>query len=99
MLALLGRPPILIGILSRLLLLPFIAATSYEIIKWSADRQGNPFVRLLTMPGLTLQKLVTRRPDESQIEAAIAALQLVIEEKSELVADGSPEVTPVGGTS
>ncbi len=98
-LALLGRPPILIGILSRLLLLPFIAATSYEIIKWSADRQGNPFVRLLTMPGLTLQKLVTRRPDESQIEAAIAALQLVIEEKSEPVADGSPEVTPVGGTS
>ncbi len=82
-LALLGRPPILIGILSRLLLLPLIAAASYEIIKWSADRQNNLLVRLFTLPGLTLQKLVTRQPDEGQVEAAIAALQLVLDEQPE----------------
>ena len=72
-LALLGRPPIWIGILSRVALLPLIAATSYEIIKWSATRQQNPFVRSITFPGLLLQRLVTREPDDSQAEAAIAA--------------------------
>lgn len=79
-LALLGRPPVLLAILSRVLLLPLIAAASYEIIKWSADRQGNLLVRSLTAPGLLLQKLVTRPPDDSQVEAAIAALQLVLDE-------------------
>ena len=79
-LALLGRPPVLLAILSRVLLLPLIAAASYEIIKWSADRQGNPFVRGFTAPGLLLQKLVTRQPDVEQVEAAIAALKLVLEE-------------------
>lgn len=96
-LSLLGRPPILIGILSRLLLLPFIAAVSYEIIKWSADRQSNPMVKLITVPGLTLQKLVTRKPDDSQIEAAIAALQLVLEKPSEQVAP-TTQPAPASGT-
>lgn len=82
-LALLGRPPIWIGILSRVLLLPLIAAASYEIIKWSADRQQNPLVRSITLPGLLLQRLVTRQPDSSQVEAAIAALQTVLEEPAE----------------
>ena len=82
-LALLGRPPLWIGILSRVLLLPLIAAASYEIIKWSADRQQNPLVRSITLPGLLLQKLVTRQPDSKQVEAAIAALQAVLEEPAE----------------
>ena len=82
-LALLGRPPIWIGILSRVALLPLIAAASYEIIKWSASRQQNPFVRSMTFPGLLLQRLVTRQPDSSQVEAAIAALQAVLEEPAE----------------
>ncbi|MBN1152752.1 MAG: DUF1385 domain-containing protein [Dehalococcoidia bacterium] len=77
--AVLGRPPVLIAILSRVILLPLIAAVSYEIIKWSADRQGNLLVRSLTMPGLLLQKLVTRPPDDGQVEAAIAALQAVLD--------------------
>jgi uncharacterized protein YqhQ len=77
--ALLGRPPVLIAILSRVVLLPLIAAASYEIIKWSADRQGNLLVRSFTMPGLLLQKLVTRQPDNGQVEAAIAALELVLD--------------------
>ncbi len=87
-LSLLGRPPVLIAILSRVLLLPLIAAASYEVIKWSADRQGNPVVKSLTAPGLLLQKLVTRRPDDSQVEAAIAALQMVLE-KPEQAAQAS----------
>ncbi len=82
-LALLGRPPIWIGIFSRVLLLPLIAAASYEILKWSASRQQNPLVRSITFPGLLLQRLVTRRPDDSQVEAAIAALEAVLEEPAE----------------
>jgi uncharacterized protein YqhQ len=82
-LALLGRPPLWIGILSRVLLLPLIAAASYEIIKWSADRQQNPLVRSITLPGLLLQRLVTRQPDSRQVEAAIAALQAVLQESAE----------------
>ncbi len=79
-LSLLGRPVLWLSILTRIVLLPLIAAVSYEFIKWSADRQTNPVVRALTSPGLQLQKLVTRQPDDSQIEAAIAALKAVLEE-------------------
>ncbi len=79
-LSLLGRPVLWLSILSRIVLLPLIAAVSYEFIKWSADRQSNPVVHTLTAPGLLLQKLVTRAPDDGQIEAAIAALRAVLEE-------------------
>ncbi len=79
-LSLLGRPVLWLSILTRIVLLPLIAAVSYEFIKWSADRQTNPVVRALTSPGLQLQKLVTRQHDDSQIEAAIAALKAVLEE-------------------
>ena len=79
-LALLGRPPIWLSVVSRLVLLPLIAAMSYEFIKWSADRQGNPLVHAMTVPGLLLQRLVTRPPDDSQVAAAIAALKEVLEE-------------------
>ncbi|MBE9506220.1 MAG: DUF1385 domain-containing protein, partial [Chloroflexi bacterium] len=53
------------------------------IIKWSASHQQNPLVRSITLPGLLLQRLVTRQPDFSQVEAAIAALQAVLEEPAE----------------
>jgi len=79
-LALLGRPPLWISILSRIVLLPVIAGASYEFIKWSADRQGNALVRAITAPGLLLQKLVTRPPDDDMVEAAIEALKTVLEE-------------------
>jgi len=79
-LSLLGRPVLWLSILTRIVLLPLIAAVSYEFIKWSADRQCSPLVRALTSPGLQLQKLVTRQPDDAQVEAAIAALKAVLEE-------------------
>lgn len=85
-LSLLGRPPIWISILSRVLLLPLIAAVSYEFIKWSADHQNNLLVRAITAPGLLLQRLVTRKPDADQVEAAIAALNEVLERPEEATA-------------
>lgn len=69
-------------IVFRLLLLPVVAGVSYEIIKF-AGRSKNKCVSLLTKPGLWLQKLTTREPDDSQLEVAIASLKAVIPENKE----------------
>lgn len=69
-------------ILMRLALLPVVAGLSYEVIKL-AGRSKNGCVRLLTKPGLWLQKLTTREPDEAQIEVAIESMKAVIPENSE----------------
>lgn len=63
--------------LYRLLLLPVVAGVSYEIIKF-AGRSDSKFVKWLTSPGLVLQLLTTREPDDSQLEVAIAALKSVM---------------------
>ncbi len=69
-------------IIFRLLLLPVVAGVSYEIIKF-AGRSKNKCVALLTKPGLWLQKLTTREPDDLQLEVAIAALKAVMPENKE----------------
>ena len=66
----------------RLLLLPVVAGVSYEIIKF-AGRSKNKCVALLTKPGLWLQKLTTREPDDSQLEVAIVALKAVLTDNKE----------------
>ncbi len=76
---LLGRPPLWIRMLSRIALIPFIAAIGYEIMKLGAGHVKNTLVRVLIAPGLMLQSLTTREPDDSQLEAAISALNEVIE--------------------
>jgi uncharacterized protein YqhQ len=76
--ALVGQPSLWIRILSRIALIPVIAMISYEIMKFGASHSGNPVVRILLAPGLLLQAMTTREPDDSQIEAAIAALNEVI---------------------
>ena len=64
---------------TRLALLPVVAGISYEIIKF-AGRSKNVCVKWLTKPGLWLQKLTTREPDEAQIETAITSMKAVIPE-------------------
>ena len=76
--ALLGRPPFIWRILSRLLLIPFIASVVYEFIKFAARHQDNPLLRALVSPGLALQSLTTREPDEEMLEVAIAALESLL---------------------
>ena len=77
--ALVGQPTLWIRILSRLALIPVIAVISYEIMKFGASHAENPVVRILLAPGLLLQAITTREPDDSQLEAAISALNEVIE--------------------
>ncbi|MBM7582424.1 uncharacterized protein YqhQ [Caldicoprobacter guelmensis] len=63
---------VMVRILIKILLLPLVAGVSYEIIKW-AGRTSWPGVRLVMFPGLMLQKLTTREPDDAQLEVAIRA--------------------------
>jgi uncharacterized protein YqhQ len=70
--------------LARLILIPVIAGSSFELLKLSAKLKDNPFMNLLIQPGLLLQRLTTREPDDAQIEVAIRALDEVLrlEEKN-----------------
>ena len=77
--ALLGRPSLPVRLVSRVAFVPAIAAVAYEVIRFSARKQDNPAVRALLLPGLALQSLTTREPDEAQVAVAIAALERVLE--------------------
>ena len=81
--ALLGRPPLVWRILSRILLIPLIAGLAYELIRLGAAYRHNPLVRAVLAPSLALQGLTTREPDDSMLEVAIAALERVLEEDAE----------------
>ena len=63
---------------SRLLLIPVVAGISYEFLRYSAKHKDNPVIKILIAPGLGLQRLTTREPDESMLECAIAALLPVL---------------------
>lgn len=76
MFAFLGWPDLWTRIASRIVLLPVVAGISYEIIRF-AGRSGNRIVQVAILPGLWLQKLTTRQPDDSQVEVAIQALEAV----------------------
>lgn len=76
--AFLQRPPMEWRIISRIALVPVIAAFSYEVIRFSGAHQEAWFGRMLSQPGLILQRLTTRQPDDSQIEVAICAMETAI---------------------
>jgi len=80
--ALLGKPPIYWRVISRIVLIPVIAGISYELIKIAGKFSDNKFVYILFYPGLLLQKLTTRQPDDSQIEVAVASFKKVLEAES-----------------
>lgn len=68
-------------LLLRILLIPVIAGVSYEFIRL-AGRSDNVFVNILSKPGLWLQKLTTREPDDAMIEVGIASVEAVFDWKS-----------------
>lgn len=76
--AFLGWPNLLARIISRILLMPVVAGISYEIIRYAGRHIDHPWVRKAILPGLLLQKLTTREPDDDQIEVAIASLKAVL---------------------
>ncbi|GAF82040.1 unnamed protein product, partial [marine sediment metagenome] len=76
---LVGLPSIWLLVLSRIILIPVIAALSYEIIYFGTRHRNNGIIRAILAPGLWLQALTTREPDDSQLEVALTALERVTE--------------------
>lgn len=66
-------------VLTRIVLLPVIAGLSYEItVKWAGQHPDNPLVRIVLWPGMQMQRLTTNPPDDSMLECAIVAMELVV---------------------
>ncbi len=82
--AFVGLHPLWWRLLSRMLLMPFVAGIAYEILKFSSRNLESPWLRWLIVPGLLLQKLTTREPDDAQLEVALAALKGVLDSGQEL---------------
>ncbi|OQY47715.1 MAG: hypothetical protein B6242_04315 [Anaerolineaceae bacterium 4572_78] len=80
-------PGIWFRISSRILFIPVIAGVAYEFLRISADHMDNPLMKMLISPGLALQKLTTREPDESMLEVAAAALTRLLREENMLPAE------------
>jgi len=76
--SLLGRPDFFHRVVYKLLLMPVIAGISYEAIRFTGKYTHSRLVQILSWPGLMLQKITTREPDDDQIEVAIAAMKKVI---------------------
>jgi len=81
----LGWPNLFWRIMSRILLIPVIASISFELLRW-AGRSNGKIVRILSWPGLQLQRLTTAEPDRAQLEVAILSLKAV------LVDPATPEI-------
>ncbi|MBI5474483.1 MAG: DUF1385 domain-containing protein [Ignavibacteriae bacterium] len=77
----LGHISVVTRIATHLPLIPFVGGVSYEFIRASAKRSETPLGRLLVAPGLWLQKITTKEPDESQLEVAVAALRCALGEE------------------
>ncbi|MBA7508244.1 hypothetical protein ES705_00167 [subsurface metagenome] len=84
--ALLGKQPMIWRIISRILLLPVIAGISYELIRLAGKFSKYKVVNILFYPGLLLQKITTKEPDNDQIEVAISSFKKVIEAEEALKA-------------
>lgn len=80
----LGRPPLILRLVSRVVLIPVVATFAYELIRFGAAHYGNPIVRAILAPSIALQRLTTRQPDDSMVEVSITALRNV------LAAEGLP---------
>lgn len=64
---------------SRIVLIPFVAGISYEILRFGARFGENPIVHAMFIPNIALQALTTKVPDDSQIEVAIASFEATLE--------------------
>jgi uncharacterized protein YqhQ len=76
--SLMGKPDTVVERLQRLAFIPVIGGLAYEAIKLSGKFSNSWFIRPLIWPGLMLQKITTKRPDDDQLEVALAALKAVL---------------------
>jgi len=77
-----GRPTFLLRVATHLALLPLVAGCAYEVLRAAGKPRPNPLIRIMSLPGILLQFLTTREPEDEQIEVAIEALNGLIGDKS-----------------
>lgn len=84
-----ATPSKFLHVLMRVALMPLVAGVSYEIIKLTTHPRYGKAVQTLMIPGLWLQLLTTRQPDDSQLEVSCAAMKAVLKAEDELAASES----------
>jgi hypothetical protein len=107
--SLVGRQSPAIMILSRILLIPVIAAVGYEILRFGARHRANPLVKVLLYPGLLVQMITTKQPSDDMIEVAIVSMEQALVADGAAIPEGSgefeqrpmrlPEAAGAGGTT
>ncbi len=94
-----GAPKLILVILVRIIFLPLIAGFGYEItVKWAGSHPDNPVVKVILWPGMQMQYLTTREPDDSQLECAIAAMKVVLEREEAEAAKKAEEAVRVAAS-
>jgi uncharacterized protein YqhQ len=79
-----GSPDLWLRVLSRVVLIPVIAAISYELIRLGGAFESHPITKAIMWPNLALQAITTKQPDDAQVEVALAALKGVLAEEAAL---------------
>lgn len=87
--SLLAGQELWVTIASRIVLIPVIASVSYEILRWGARRRDSWWTRWLFLPGIWLQGITTKQPDDSMIEVAVASVREAIAANGEEPPPGS----------
>ncbi len=89
--SLVGRQTPIVMVVSRILLIPVIAAVGYEILRFGARHRANPLVKVLLYPGLLVQMITTKQPTDDMIEVAIVSMEQALVADGESVPEGSGE--------
>jgi uncharacterized protein YqhQ len=101
MFSLLAGQSLVVAIVGRILLVPVIASLAYELLRFGARHRHQWWIRWLYLPGIWLQSITTRQPDESMIEVAIASMREALAANDEAAPEGSedPERRPIPTTT
>jgi uncharacterized protein YqhQ len=95
--SLVGKQDLPVMVISRIVLIPVLAAVGYEILRWGAKHRKNPIVKAIMWPGILVQMITTKQPADDQIEVAIVSMQQALQADGETVPEGSeqPERAPL----
>ncbi len=91
--AIVGNPDLWIRVLSRIVLIPVIAAIAYELIRLAGRFESSPITKTLMWPNLALQAITTKPPDDAQVEVALASLKRVLTDEGVIAPDQPPPAT------
>ena len=92
--SLVGRQTLVVMVVSRILLIPVIAAVGYEILRFGARHRRNPIVKALLYPGLLVQMITTKQPTDDMVEVAIVSMEQALLADGESVPTGSGAFDP-----